>query len=262
MQKIIVSGAMGRMGQMILEACSKEKNIEVIGATEAPQTSFIGQTTGILGADVQISANLTDIVKEEAVIIDFTLPIATLDNVKKAVEANAKMVIGSTGFTDQEKNAILDASKNIPIVMSPNMSVGVNILFKLTELASQAMGEDFDIEIIEAHHKLKKDAPSGTALGLLEAISRGTSTNKNESVKHGRNGIIGERPKGEVGIHAVRGGDIVGDHTVLYAGDGERVELKHVAHSRSTFANGAVKAALFLKDKTNGFYTMFDVLGL
>ena len=259
---IIVLGAMGRMGQMVLKCSTNHQKINVIGAIEAPKTPFIGSTTGVKGINITVTDNAADVIKEGAILIDFTLPAAVLTNLPKAIEGKAKMVIGATGFTDEEKDLIKSAAEKIPIVLSPNMSIGVNLLFKLSELAAKSLGENFDIEIIEAHHKHKHDAPSGTAHGIAEAVARGRSFDLKKVAKHGREGIIGERPQDEIGIHAVRGGDIVGDHTILYAGDGERIELKHMAHSRATFANGSLKAANFLREKETGLYTMFDVLGL
>jgi 4-hydroxy-tetrahydrodipicolinate reductase len=259
---IIVLGAMGRMGQMVLSACLRDPKLAVTGAVEAPATPFIGQETGIKGIQVKVTDDLASVAEPGSVIIDFTMPEVTLKAVETAVKSKAKMIIGSTGLSDKEKEKIISASAEVPIVYSPNMSMGVNLLFKLTEMVTASLGEGFDVEIVEAHHCHKKDAPSGTALRLGEAVASGRSVDLKGIARYGREGIIGERKQGEIGIHAVRGGDIVGDHTVLFAGEGERIELRHMAHSRMTFAMGALKAARFLEKKESGFYTMFDVLGI
>lgn len=259
---IVVMGAMGRMGQMILASCAKESNAQVIGAVERPDPSTLNKTTGVSSANIQLTQELKEVLKPGAVIIDFTAPDATLANLKVAQEVGANIVIGTTGFSAEEKKQIEIASQKIGVVFSPNMSMGVNILFKAAEMVARSLGVHYDVEIVEAHHNQKKDSPSGTALGLLEAVGRGHKCNIDEVAVYGREGMVGARPRGEIGVHGVRGGDIVGDHTVLYAGDGERIELKHIAHSRATFANGSVQAALYLSGKEKGLYTMFDVLGL
>ncbi|MBF0430981.1 MAG: 4-hydroxy-tetrahydrodipicolinate reductase [Fibrobacteria bacterium] len=260
--KVIVAGVMGRMGQMILSACNNNPQVEVIGVTEAPGTPFIGKTVQVAEKSLEIVDSLSTILEENAVIIDFTAPKAVIASLPKVIQAKAKLVIGATGFSEPEKAEIKTASSEISIVLSPNMSVGVNVLLKVCELLGSTLKEEYDAEVIEIHHKHKKDAPSGTALGLAEALAKGRQVNLDEKAIYGRKGLIGERPHGEIGMHAVRGGDVVGDHTVLFAGDFERIEVKHVAHSRATFANGSVKAALFLQSKSNGFFTMQDVLGL
>jgi len=260
--QIIVMGAMGRMGQMILQASKNYPELEIIGAVEIVGSPYIGKKTGIIGIDVDVSENLMDVIIKGSVIIDFTAPAATLVNLENAGAAGAGMVIGTTGFEEKDKTLIRKAASSIPVLLSPNMSMGVNICFKISELVAKSLKNRFDVEIIEAHHHLKKDAPSGTALGLAEAVAQGTKVNLQDVAIYGREGKKGERPQGEIGIHSVRGGDIVGDHTVLFAGEGERIEIKHMAHSRSTFANGALAAAQFLSAKKTGFFTMADVLGL
>jgi 4-hydroxy-tetrahydrodipicolinate reductase len=264
---IVVLGAKGRMGQMVLQACSAKLKganppLRVIGAVESSSSPNLGQPTGVPGIDVAITSDLAALLKPGVVVIDFTSPeasIATLEAVKKAGAAH---VLCTTGLTAAQKQIVAEAAKTVPIVMAPNMSIGVTLMFRVAEMVAKVLGEDFDVEIVEAHHNQKKDSPSGTALGFAEAVARGHGVDLNDKANYGREGIVGARPKGEIGIHAVRGGDIVGDHTVLYAGDGERIELKHMAHSRMTFAQGAVKAALFLSGKGPGIYNMFDVLGL
>jgi len=260
------------MGQMVLQACSqkmaaqKQKGVapslRVIGAVESSSSPNLGQATGVAGIDVAITSDLAALLKPGVVVIDFTSPEASLATLEAVKKAGASHVLCTTGLTAAQKQMVAEASKTVPIVMAPNMSIGVTLMFRVAEMVAKVLGEDFDVEIVEAHHNQKKDSPSGTALGFAEAVARGHGVDLNDKANYGREGIVGARPKGEIGIHAVRGGDIVGDHTVLYAGDGERIELKHMAHSRMTFAQGAVKAALFLAGKGPGIYNMFDVLGL
>jgi 4-hydroxy-tetrahydrodipicolinate reductase len=265
--EIVVLGAKGRMGQMVLQACAQKSRglnpqLRVVGAVESPSSPNLGLKTGVEGIDVAITSELAPLLKPGVVVIDFTAPQASLAALEAVRKAGAAHVLCTTGFTPAEKLVIAEAAKVVPIVMAPNMSIGVTVMFRVAEMVAKILGDDFDVEIVEAHHNQKKDSPSGTALGFAEAIARGHGVNLEDKANYGREGLVGARPKGEIGIHAVRGGDIVGDHTVLYAGDGERIELKHMAHSRMTFAQGAVKAALFLSGKPAGIYNMFDVLGL
>jgi 4-hydroxy-tetrahydrodipicolinate reductase len=264
---IVVLGARGRMGQMVLQACAQKLRLpapplRVAGAVESSSSPFLGQKTGIDGVDVSITADVESLLSPDTVIIDFSAPQASLAALAAARRKKSGMVVCTTGFTPDEKKIIFEAAKEIPLVMAPNMSIGVTLMFRVAEMVAKVLGPDFDVEIVEAHHNQKKDAPSGTALGFAEAVARGHGVDLSEKANYGREGMTGARSRGEIGIHAVRGGDIVGDHTVLYAGDGERIELKHMAHSRQTFAQGAVKAALFLKGKSPGLYNMFDVLGI
>ncbi len=265
--QIVVLGAKGRMGQMVLEACAQKLTINsgclrVAGAIEAPNSPFLGQPCGIPGIDAVITADLEAVLGPSAVVIDFTAPQVSLAALAAVRRKGGAYVLGTTGLSPEEKNTVTAASQSLPIMMAPNMSVGVTLLFKVAEMVAKVLGEDFDVEIVEAHHNKKKDSPSGTALGLAEAVARGHAVKLSEKAVYGREGLVGARKRGEIGIHAVRGGDIVGDHTVLFAGDGERIELKHMAHNRMTFAQGAVTAALFLHGKPNGMYNMVDVLGL
>ncbi len=269
---IVVLGAKGRMGQMVLQACSQKMaaqkskgeppRLRVVGAVESPSSPNLGQPTGVDGIDVVITSELEPLLRPGVVVIDFTSPQASLAALEAVRKKGAAHVLCTTGLSPSEKQIVAEAAKTVPIVMAPNMSIGVTLMFRVAEMVARVLGEDFDVEIIEAHHHHKKDSPSGTALGFAEAVARGHDVDLDAKANYGREGLVGARPKGEIGIHAVRGGDIVGDHTVLYAGDGERLELKHVAHSRMTFAQGAVKAALFLAGKRSGIYNMFDVLGL
>jgi 4-hydroxy-tetrahydrodipicolinate reductase len=264
---VVVLGAKGRMGQMVLQACARllrlpNPPLEVIGAVESATSPYLGKPTGVDGIDVTVTDQVEPLLSESSVIIDFSAPKASLAALAAAQRMGAAMVICTTGFSAEDKKIIQDAAKKIPLVMAPNMSIGVTLMFRVAEMVAKVLGPDFDVEIVEAHHNQKKDAPSGTALGFAEAVARGHQVSLSEKANYGREGMTGARPKGEIGIHAVRGGDIVGDHTVLFAGDGERIELKHMAHSRQTFAQGALKAALFLKGKAPGIYNMFDVLGI
>lgn len=257
---------MGRMGRMVLQACAGRmragQDLDVIAAVESPASPHLGLSVGVEGIKVAVTGDLEAALKPGAVVIDFTSPQASLDALEKIRRAGAAHVLCTTGLSEAQKAMVSEAAKAVPIVFSPNMSVGVILMFRVAEMVARTLGTDFDVEIIEAHHNQKKDSPSGTALGFAEAVARGHGVDLKSKAVYGREGLVGARRKGEIGIHAVRGGDIVGDHTVLFAGDGERIELKHMAHSRMTFAQGAVKAAQFLSGKGPGLYTMFDVLGL
>ncbi|MDB5049300.1 MAG: dapB [Fibrobacteres bacterium] len=264
---IVVLGAKGRMGQMVLQACAQKQKgenplLRVVGAVESSSSPNLGQKTGVEGIDVSITSELEPLLRPGVVVIDFTSPQSSLSALAAIRKHGAAHVLCTTGLSPAEKQIVAEAAKTVPIVMAPNMSIGVTLMFRVAEMVAKVLGEDFDVEIIEAHHNQKKDSPSGTALGFAEAVARGHGVDLEAKANYGREGLVGARPKGEIGIHAVRGGDIVGDHTVLFAGDGERIELKHMAHSRMTFAQGAVKAALFLAGKQSGIYDMFDVLGL
>jgi 4-hydroxy-tetrahydrodipicolinate reductase len=263
---IVVLGARGRMGQMVLQACANRikagQDLKVIGAIEPPSSPHVGQGAGIDGIDVKVTSDLAALLKPGVVVIDFTSPQASLDALEAVKKAGAAHVLCTTGLTEAQKAKVAEGAETAPVVFSPNMSVGVILMFRVAEMVAKALKDDFDVEIVEAHHNQKKDSPSGTALGFAEAVARGHGVDLKSKAVYGREGLVGARKQGEIGIHAVRGGDIVGDHTILFAGDGERIELKHMAHSRMTFAQGAVKAALFLAGKGPGLYTMFDVLGL
>ncbi len=265
MTKTTIIGAAGKMGKMIVTACGKDPQIKIAGATEKAGSPFIGrdigETAGIEKSGTFISDSLEKAASDCDVVIDFTFPEATMENLKVCEKLGKKMVIGSTGLKPEHYESIKAASKKIAIVQSPNMSVGVNLMFRLVADIAKVLN-DYDIEIIEAHHHFKKDAPSGTALKIAEVIAESLGRDLNKVGNYGRKGITGERPKDEIGIHTVRAGDIVGDHTVLFCTDGERIELKHQAHSRMTFVMGAIKAAKFLMDHPTGLFTMKEVLGL
>jgi 4-hydroxy-tetrahydrodipicolinate reductase len=266
--RLAVSGATGRMGHTILELVSNDSRFEIAGALESSTHSSIGKSLfevlPALGPKVKakVFSVLPEITPKPSVLIDFTQPQATLAYIKEAQFSGIGLVIGTTGFSDGEKKEILEASKKIPIVMSSNMSVGMNLLFALVQEAAAKLGANYDVEITEIHHNLKEDAPSGSALSLGEAVAKAWKVDLNKVSTHGRVGKPGERVKGTIGFHALRGGDIVGDHTVLFAGPGERLELTHRAHSREAFAQGALKAAVFISNKKDGLYDMQDVLNL
>lgn len=244
MTKLLIFGANGRMGQALIEAGNDHIDAEVTS------THDIGQEldSAFEGVDVAI---------------DFTAHHFTAEVIESALQSNTPLVIGTTGHSDEEKAGIIKAAKSLPIVFAPNFSIGVNTLFWLTRKATQILGNDiFDIEVVEMHHRHKIDAPSGTARRLLEIINEETGTSYEEDVTHGRVGNIGARPNREIGMHTLRGGDVVGDHTVMFAAEGERIELTHKASSRTTFASGAVQAAIWLQGQKPGLYDMQDVLGL
>lgn len=262
--KLCVAGAGGRMGQRILALAVSDESFVITGALERADHPSVGYdisaSIGLKKALI-VGGDVTACVSNCDVVVDFTTPGATLEHLEAAMKARRAMVIGTTGFTDEEKAKLNDLAARIATVISANMSLGVNLLFALTEYATEILGSDFDVEIVEAHHRLKKDAPSGTAKRLAEIIAEKRGLDMKRDLRHGRAGIVGERPAGEIGVHAIRGGDIVGDHTVLFAGLGERLELIHRAHSRDTFARGALKAAQFVVNQKPGIYSMQQVLG-
>lgn len=252
--KLAILGGAGRMGQHLL-ACAKTLGLNVVAVTEAPQNPLIGKpaTSGLFYQSTWPVAADT--------VIDFTFHTCVKENLSHAVRYHQAYVLGTTGLTDEELAAVDAAAKEIPICFAPNFSLGVNLLLELVKRAASVLDESYDIELVEMHHRLKKDAPSGTALGLAQAAADGRQVALDQVACYGRHGIVGERPVGEIGIHALRGGSVVGDHTVLFAADEERVELTHKASSRAVFAKGALKAAAWLQGKPAGRYTMRHVLG-
>jgi 4-hydroxy-tetrahydrodipicolinate reductase len=263
---IIVFGALGKVGREITAFALSDKMVKLVGCIEYPEHPLmghdIGECLGLSSTGISVTADVLSLPLESSVIINFTSPQATTGLLNALGQRKTALVIGTTGMTDDEIDKVKKASAIRPVVFSPNMSLGVNLLFYLTEMVASRLKDDFDIEIIEAHHRFKKDAPSGTAKKLGEIAASALGLSYKEAVVDGRSGIIGERAKKEIGMHAVRGGDIVGDHTVLFAALGERLELKHMAHSRSTFARGAVSAAKWVSAQKPGLYTMKEVLGL
>lgn len=263
--KILIVGASGRMGQSLIQEIAADKDLALVAAIDHRSSEKLGRDAGeAMGivTGVKIDHDIAKVISSADVLIDFTRPEASLEYLKLCETHQVKYVIGTTGFSDQEKKMILDASKKIPIVFAPNMSVGVNLLISLVEKATQLLKDDFDIEIIEAHHRHKIDAPSGTALRLGEAVAKASGRDLKKDAQYERFGNTGERKQTTIGFSTIRGGDIVGDHTVLYAGTGERIELTHKASSRATFAKGALRAAKFLSHEKTGLFDMQKVLGL
>lgn len=266
MVKAIVTGAAGRMGGRIISSIQNTAEIELAGALERKGHLALNKDAGLFSGTgpigVTISSELEQIIDSADVVIDFTTPEVSLENLKVVSNAGKAIVIGSTGFNKIQMEEVREYARKIPCVLSANMSVGVNVMLKVLRDTARILGEEYDAEIVEAHHRLKKDAPSGTALMLGRAVAEGFGRDLDEVGVYERHGIIGERTRKEIGIQTLRGGDIVGDHTVMFAGPGERLEFIHRAHTRDNFAAGAVKAALWVAGKKPGLYDMQDVLGL
>ena len=263
--RIAIAGASGRMGQMLAQALAAAADCQLVGAVDVADSVFIGNdATGFLGqaSGVMIQSDLHVGLQNAQLLIDFTRPEGTMAHVKVCRQLGVKLVIGTTGFSDAQKAEIHAASQDIAIVMAPNMSVGVNVTLKLLEMAAVALAADYDIEIIEAHHRHKVDAPSGTALKMGEVIAQALGRDLKQCAVFDRQGHTGARPAKAIGFSTIRGGDIVGDHTVLFAGAGERIEITHKSSSRSTYAEGSLRAARFLAGQQRGLFDMFDVLGL
>jgi 4-hydroxy-tetrahydrodipicolinate reductase len=262
----IVIGAAGRMGQRLVSAVAQAQDFKLVGAVEKPEHPELGKDAGVVAGigkiGISISSRLEPLLKDAQVILDFTAPVATLSHLEMAAAHDVAVVIGTTGLASQERERIKSYASKIPILLAPNMSTGVNLMFYLVKKAAQVLGEDFDLEVMEIHHRLKKDAPSGTALRLAEVLADARGLRVEEAARYHRQGMIGERDKKEVGIQTLRAGDIVGEHTVLMAGPGERLEIIHRAHSRDTFAHGALRAARWLVKQKPGLYTMQEFLGL
>ena len=264
-QHIAIAGSAGRMGRALLEAVAESADFRLKSALERPDSPFLGKDAGeIIGAPagVIISDNIEAALSGCNVLVDFTRPEGTRQHLAVCVRHGVKMVIGTTGLTEEDQSRIKAAAKNIAVVQAPNMSVGVNLVFSLLDVASRVLADGYDVEIVEAHHRHKVDAPSGTALRMGEVIASALGRDLKSCAVYGREGVTGERKSSTIGFATVRGGDIVGDHTALFAGIGERVEITHKASSRATFALGALRAARFLADKDNGLFDMQDVLGL
>jgi 4-hydroxy-tetrahydrodipicolinate reductase len=263
--KIAIAGSSGRMGRILLEGVAQADDLVLHAALEHGGSALLGRDAGeLLGAPcgVHISADVATALRGVDVLIDFTRPEGTLHHLEICRELGVNMVVGTTGLNAQQKAQLGAAAQHIGIVFAPNMSVGVNLVFKLLETASRVLAQGYDIEIIEAHHRHKVDAPSGTALGMGEVIAKTLGRDLEKCAVYGREGVTGERDPSTIGFATVRGGDIVGDHTVMFAGTGERIEITHKASSRATFAQGALRAARFLKANPAGMYDMQDVLGL
>ena len=256
--RVVVAGAGGKMGQTLSESVRADKSLVLAAAFDVKGSTAVGTSV----AGVKVGSDAGKAIAAGDVLIDFTRPEGTIGHLEACVRLGRSIVIGTTGFSDPLRKAILQAGRKIPIAMSPNFAVGVNALFKLAEVAAGILGDDFDVEIVEAHHRNKVDAPSGTALKLGEIIASSLKRDLKTEAAHGREGDTGVRPLKQIGFHAIRGGDIVGEHTVIFAGAGERVELTIRSQSRMTYALGALRAVKFLRGKRAGLYDMSDVLGL
>ncbi|RDH86115.1 MAG: 4-hydroxy-tetrahydrodipicolinate reductase [endosymbiont of Galathealinum brachiosum] len=266
MLRIAITGAAGRMGKTLIEACQQAEGCTVSAAIERPGISLIGADAGELAGVGALNVKLVDdvasVVNDFDTLIDFTSIESTLNNLEICKNNNKQIIIGTTGFSDEQKQIIKDASEQSAVVFAPNMSVGVTLCLKLLQTAASILNDDYDIEIVEAHHRHKVDAPSGTALRMGEVIADTLGRDLNECAVYGRQGKTGERKAETIGFETIRAGDIVGDHTVMFATEGERVEITHKASSRMTFAKGAMRAAKWLQTKDKGLFDMQDVLGL
>lgn len=265
MLRIAIAGCSGRMGKALVHAAHLESQVQLAAATVTRNNPLVNTDVGLIAGIETLNLKPTDdiqkVIDQFDVLIDFTIPASTLLHLSLCKKHHKKMIIGTTGFTEEQKKLIQAASLEIPIVFAPNTSVGVNICYELLKKAAAALGDDCDIEIIEAHHRHKIDAPSGTALKMGETIAQTLGRDLNQVAVFDRKGITGERDRQTIGFSTIRGGDIVGDHTVLFATSGERIEITHRASSRQAFATGAIRAAKWLQDKNSGLYGMNDVLG-
>lgn len=267
MIRLAVAGASGKMGKAILGLAARDKKIKITGALDGPKSEVLGEdAAALIGSSeplgVIVSSDASKVLKDADVLIDFTHPSVTLEYLDAAVKTKTSYVLGTTGIDAKIKSALAKAAKKISIVQSFNMSIGVNLLFKLTQMTAAALDEGYDIEISEIHHRMKKDSPSGTAVRLLELAAEARGKDLKKDVVYGREGEVGARPRGEIGVMALRGGDVIGDHTVYFLAEGERIELSHRATSRNTFAGGAIHAAKFLAKKKTGLFNMQQVLGI
>jgi 4-hydroxy-tetrahydrodipicolinate reductase len=262
---IAVAGASGRMGRMLIEAVTASPDLVLAGALDVAGSPAIGQdASAFLGrpSGVAVTDDIRSGLATAQVLIDFTRPAGTLDHLQACADLGVKAVVGTTGFTDDQLARIREHAARTAIVMAPNMSVGVNVVLKLLDLAARALDQGFDIEVIEAHHRHKVDAPSGTALAMGETVAKALGRNLKDCAVYGREDVTGERDPSTIGFSTIRGGDIIGDHTVLFAGTGERIEITHKSSSRATYAQGSLRAARFVADKPQGLFGMDAVLGL
>ena len=263
--RIGIVGAGGRMGRMLIEACLKDEQLSLGAVFDTPGSPVVGKTAGELvgmASDVVVTDDLAAGLKNIDCLIDFTRPQGTLHHLELCRQAGVGIIIGTTGFEAEGKEAIAAAAKDIPIVFAPNMAVGVNLVFKLLDTAARILNQGYDIEVVEAHHRMKIDAPSGTALRMGEVLANALERDLKECAVYGREGVTGERDPSTIGFATIRGGDIVGDHTVMFGGLGERVEITHKASSRQPYALGSLRAARFIAGRASGLFDMQDVLGL
>lgn len=259
---VCVGGACGRMGRRILELAAVADDFGIGGAFDLPAYDGQAIALGQGGQTVTVSSDAGAAIAKSDVLMDFTVADACVEHVRAATDAGKPAVVGTTGLSDTQQGELAAMAREVAIVFAPNMSVGVNLLFKLTGDVARILGLDYNVEIVEVHHNLKKDSPSGTAIRLAERAAAALGLDCGSQVIYGRAGMVGERPRNEIGVHAVRGGDVVGEHTVSFIGHGERIELTHRAHSRDNFARGALVAARFVVSAARGLYDMQDVLGL
>jgi len=264
--RVAIAGAGGRMGRALIQAVSDSPGLRVSVATERPDSPFLGQDAGLVAGrgplGVLLGADLAAVLPDFDVLVDFTSPVSSLRHLELCVAGRRRLVLGTTGFDEAGRAAIQAAAAETAIVFAPNMSVGVNLCFKLLAIAAKVMGEEADIEIIEAHHRHKVDAPSGTALRMGEVVAEALGRQLQEVAVYGRHGQTGPRPRQAIGFETIRAGDVVGEHSVWFATEGERVEIAHKASSRLTFAQGAARATRWIMDQPSGVYDMQDVLGL
>ena len=264
--RIAIAGAAGRMGKALIEATQKNSQAILAAAIVRPTSTLIGADAGEFGGvgklDVKIIGDVAQAVDQFDVLIDFSSPTATLANIKICAANHKPIVVGTTGFNDAEKAELLSYQTQVPLLLSANFSTGVNLCFKLLDIAARVLGDEYDVEVYEAHHRHKVDSPSGTAMRMGEVLANALERDLKQVALYGREGQIGPRPREKIGFATVRGGDVVGDHTVMFMADGERVEITHKASSRLAFANGAVRAAVWLERQNPGLFDMQDVLGL
>jgi 4-hydroxy-tetrahydrodipicolinate reductase len=264
--ELVVAGAAGRMGGRIIALARDAADLRVVGAFERPDHPALGRDAGEVAGTahlgVPIAADPEPLLAAGRVLVEFTAPEPSLEHLRLAAARGAAAVVGTTGLQPAQVEEIRRLAARVPILLSPNMSVGVNLAFRVLALMARALGDDYDVEITEIHHRMKKDAPSGTAAKMAEVIAEALNRRIEDTGVYGRHGLVGERTAKEIGVHALRGGDVVGDHTVVFSAVGERLELTHRAHSRDTFVHGALRATRFVGTAAPGFYTMLDVLGL
>ncbi len=266
MTKIIVCGALGRMGSTVVRVAAKQEDVTIVAGVETPEHpdlgGDLGELIGLGRLDAELTGDLSGIVGASDCVVEFTNPQATVEHLRIARKSCKPYVVGTTGFEEDHLKELEEYAREAPLLLSPNMSVGVNLLFKLAPEIATTLGHSYDVEIVEAHHRMKADAPSGTAKRLASLIAEALGRELDKVGVYGREGLTGERAGQEIGIHSLRGGDITGDHTVLYAGPGERVEMTHRASSRETFAYGTIRAIRYVVEAKPGLYDMMDVLGL
>ena len=261
---VIVDGACGRMGKIITQSVTQQEDMQVVGAiefSEHPQLGQdVGEVAGIGTIDVPVTSDLPAILGDGDVVIEFTTPSATIEHLQNVVDAGKRMVIATTGYDEGELAQLHELAPQIPCVMAANMSVGINVMLQAIQFLAKAFGDDYDVEVIEAHHNQKVDSPSGTALRMAEVLAETLDRNLPEVGVYGRHGIVGARPKKEIGIHAIRGGDLAGDHTVLFVGTGERLEITHRGQNREPLARGAIRAARWVMSAPKGLHDIREVL--